>query len=206
MLNAWRDCSETLTRKQQSEMKAYFFCINNWDAFHVITWYIWAIVLFLIYVQYRKNLMSSRTCQVPSVPQQNLLDLVCFELENSNSPECTQFKYALFFPRQSFLHLGIELLGCTSQPNRVRARHLRGVNEDGWPGSSYQKRSPCRSRCICRPMMHEKVGPRREPDSGRSDTPALHRSMSSTELEEGAEQKIKRSIQKPTQWRQKYNV
>lgn len=102
MLNAWRDCSETLTRKQQSEMKAYFFCINNWNAFHVITWYIWAIVLFLIYVQYRKNLMSSRTCQVPSVPQQNLLDLVCFELENSNSPECTQFKYALFSQDRAF--------------------------------------------------------------------------------------------------------
>jgi hypothetical protein len=55
------------------------------------------------------------------------------------------------------------------------------VNELGWLGFSCQNRSPALKSRKDSPMMHPKTGPTMLPVRGRSDTPAVHKSMSSGE-------------------------
>jgi len=54
-----------------------------------------------------------------------------------------------------------------------------GVNEDGRPFRSYQYLSPLFMFENCRATIHANVGPISAPGKGTSDTPALHKSISS---------------------------
>lgn len=75
----------------------------------------------------------------------------------------------------------ININSICQQGGKVQRRNGNrpGVKELGWPGFSCQKRSPRRRSRKASEMMQPKTGPTMEPGKGRSDTPAVHRSISS---------------------------
>ena len=58
---------------------------------------------------------------------------------------------------------------------------LPNVKDPIWLGSSYQYRSPNRNLLNWSPTIHWKVGPNKEPSSGRSMVPPIYKSTSSME-------------------------